>query len=67
MSFGMIVSDVIYDENEGVWFLDAITAICIAFVLFIYGFRYRKITSVCQTLSSFRKLQRDITRRPYFA
>ena len=39
MAFVMAISDVVYDHNATIWFLDASAAICIATVLFVYGAR----------------------------
>ncbi|RMX54035.1 hypothetical protein pdam_00013694 [Pocillopora damicornis] len=39
MAFVMAMSDVIYDQNPNIWFLDASAAIFIGFVLFVYGIR----------------------------
>ena len=39
MAFVMAMSDLIYDENPNIWFLDASAAIFIAFALFVYGLR----------------------------
>ena len=39
MAFVMAMSDLIYDENPNIWFLDASAAIFIAFTLFVYGLR----------------------------
>lgn len=39
MAFVMAMSNLIYDENPNVWFLDACASILIGFVLFIYGVR----------------------------
>lgn len=39
MAFVMAMSDLIYDQNPNIWFLDASAAIFIAFVLFAYGVR----------------------------
>ncbi|XP_020616883.1 transmembrane protein 163-like isoform X1 [Orbicella faveolata] len=39
MAFVMAMSDLIYDQNPNIWFLDASAAIFIAFVLIVYGVR----------------------------
>jgi len=39
MTFVMAMSDLIYDQNPNIWFLDASAAIFIAFVLIVYGVR----------------------------
>lgn len=39
MAFVMAMSDVIYNQNPNIWFLDASAAIFIGFVLFVYGIR----------------------------
>lgn len=39
IAFGMIISSVVYEQSSGIWFLDAIIALCIAFVLFVFGMR----------------------------
>lgn len=39
MAFVTAMSDLIYEENPNIWFLDAAASIFIAFVLFIYGVR----------------------------
>ncbi|KAJ7389042.1 hypothetical protein OS493_034177 [Desmophyllum pertusum] len=39
MAFVMGMSDLIYDQNTHIWFLDASAAIFIAFILFVYGVR----------------------------
>lgn len=39
MAFVMAMSDLIYDQNPNIWFLDASAAIFIAFILIVYGVR----------------------------
>ena len=46
MAFTTAFSDLIYQVNPNVWFLDASAALFIAFVLFVYGARLvKKLTA----------------------